>query len=527
MKRQLSAFLAIVFLAVLFSGCGPDNVDEMSTTGVPALPPDTTAPTILNTFPTGTNEPLTTQIIVTFSEPVVNVDATSFTVTGSGTPIAGTITPTGAGTTFTFKPSAALLPSTTYTVTLSASSAAGPVADLAGNPLASGTTWTFSTGAAADTTPPTVLSTTPTGANVPSDLSGTSITATFSEQINCATITTTSFYMINSTSTIPGSVSCNSLSATFTPTSPLADNTLYTVTLTTVVTDLAGNHLALKTWTFTTTTPSVTSSSTLPPATVGGTYLQQLLASGGTGTLSWSATGLPSGLSISSSGSITGSPTVTGSAIPVTVTVTDAFGGTATKTFSLTVNAAPSITSPTSGTTVPAATTGGAYTLSGLLASGGTGTLTWSATGLPAGLSFKPSTGLTSSLTGTVTDVPNSYPIDLTVTDANLVTSLPVTITLVVNAAPTITTVSPITGVWTQGAAATVTLSAINGTGTYTWSSTDLTAVVPAWLSLNGSTGVLSGTAPAPGTSAAYTFHITVKDSNNVSTTMPFEVDVP
>ncbi len=41
--------------------------------------------------------------------------------------------------------------------------------------------------------------------------------------------------------------------ATFTPDAALADNTVYTATVTTAVTDLAGNHLAADyTWSFTT-----------------------------------------------------------------------------------------------------------------------------------------------------------------------------------------------------------------------------------------------------------------------------------
>src|SRR5437870_3796597 len=58
----------------------------------------------------------------------------------------------------------------------------------------------------------------------------------------------------------------------------------------------------------------------------------------------WSATGLQTGLTINANtGVISGTPTATGTA-SVTVTMTDAARPTATRTYSLTINAAPRIT---------------------------------------------------------------------------------------------------------------------------------------------------------------------------------------
>jgi len=72
--------------------------------------------------------------------------------------------------------------------------------------------------------------------------------------------------------------------------------------------------------------PAVTTVSPLPSGVVGQAYGQALSASGGTAPYTWSITAgtLPSGLTLSPAGSITGTPTVSGSYV-VFVQVTDSF----------------------------------------------------------------------------------------------------------------------------------------------------------------------------------------------------------
>lgn len=69
---------------------------------------------------------------------------------------------------------------------------------------------------------------------------------------------------------------------------------------------------------------------------VGGTVSLQLAATGGTSPYTWTATGLPAGLTASSAGKITGKPTTAGSST-VKVTAKDAKGATATGSFGWTV----------------------------------------------------------------------------------------------------------------------------------------------------------------------------------------------
>ena len=82
------------------------------------------------------------------------------------------------------------------------------------------------------------------------------ITATFSQEMNPATIGITSYYVTGpspSTAVVPGTFTYSGETAVFTPTSALATNSLYTATVTTSVKNTAGaamiaNHI----WTFTT-----------------------------------------------------------------------------------------------------------------------------------------------------------------------------------------------------------------------------------------------------------------------------------
>ena len=71
--------------------------------------------------------------------------------------------------------------------------------------------------------------------------------------------------------------------------------------------------------------------------TVGTAVSLQLSASGGTAPYTWTASGLPAGLSISSSGLISGTPTTAGTS-NVTVTAKDSTGATGSASFTWTIN---------------------------------------------------------------------------------------------------------------------------------------------------------------------------------------------
>ena len=97
-----------------------------------------------------------------------------------------------------------------------------------------------------DTAPPAVTSATPVDNDTRIPVN-TTITATFSEEIDASAITTTTLTVNSETSgTVSGSVTNNGNTATFTPSDNLSYNTTYTVTIKSGnngVKDLAGNAL--------------------------------------------------------------------------------------------------------------------------------------------------------------------------------------------------------------------------------------------------------------------------------------------
>ncbi|MFA4985028.1 MAG: Ig-like domain-containing protein [Candidatus Brocadiia bacterium] len=193
--------------------------------------------------------PINRIITATFSEAMnpLTIITTSFLLTGPGiTPVPGAVTYVGVAGTFT--PTDLLAPNTLFTATVTT-----VAEDVAGNALETNHIWTFTTGAAPDTNPPTVLSTTPVDMATEVALDS-SITATLSEAMAPLTISTATFLVTGpGTTPVSGSVTYLNEVATFAPTSALAVATEYTATITIASEDLAGNALVSDyVWTFTT-----------------------------------------------------------------------------------------------------------------------------------------------------------------------------------------------------------------------------------------------------------------------------------
>ncbi len=138
-------------------------------------------------------------------------------------------------------------------------------------------------------------------------------------------------------------------------------------------------------------------------------YSFQLTAEGG-GTLTWSVAsgGLPAGITLSSSGLLSGTPTAAGD-FTFKIQVKDTGTRVDAETYTLAVVPKLAITKPTA----PGAEVGLPFSL-GLQATGGRAPYKWSATGLPAGFTLDQSTGVISGVPG----VASSGVVKVTVTDA-------------------------------------------------------------------------------------------------------------
>ena len=340
------------------------------------LAPDTTPPTVTAQGPVAgaTGVALNSKVTATFSKPIdpTTITAASFTLKQGTTAVAGAVA-LGAGNVAMFTPAAALAGSTVYTATITTA-----VADLAGNALAAAVTWTFTTGAAPDTTPPTVSSTSPASAATGVSVSAV-ITATFSKSLDPLTITGTTFTLKQGSTAVAGAVTHGpGTLATFTPTAALASNTVYTAAFTTGIKDLAGNALAAAySWSFTTaaavdTTPP-TVVSTLPASnatsvainsTVTATFSKPLNAASVTAasafTLNQGATAIAGvGTYAASVATFTPNAALAASTVYIatlSVMVTDVAGNhlAAAYVWSFTTGTAADTTPPTVVSTVPA-----------------------------------------------------------------------------------------------------------------------------------------------------------------------------
>jgi hypothetical protein len=224
---------------------------------------DIVAPTVNSTQPIAgaTNVPRSTEISAAFSEALnsASVNATTVFLKLGTTGIPVTVNYTPGSTTVSLVPLELLFPGSVYTVTLLGG--ASGIRDVANNPLAADYSWSFTT-AAADQTPPTVISTTP-ASNATNVSTSTAVSAIFSEVLNGATLDGSTVFMQAGSTTVPATVSYTpgSTIVNLVPSSALAAETQYTVTLkggATGIKDVSANALVADyTWTFTTATAPV------------------------------------------------------------------------------------------------------------------------------------------------------------------------------------------------------------------------------------------------------------------------------
>jgi hypothetical protein len=254
-----AAWLMAVLLSTLaVAGCGDGGRSQIlgSGAGEAAIAPRVTAVTPINA---AAGVAINGAITASFTEDMAptTINTTTFTLTCAAPCVApaGTVVYAAGSRAAVFTPTQVLAIDTTYTatITVGATSVAGTA--LAGNqaplPASSDYVWRFTTGATSDTTRPRVTFTVPVTTipgPTPGVPSNTAIVASFSEDMNPATITAATFTVTCAAPCVApaGNVTyaLGSQTATFTPTAALAADMTYTVTITSAATDVAGNALA-------------------------------------------------------------------------------------------------------------------------------------------------------------------------------------------------------------------------------------------------------------------------------------------
>ncbi|WP_230405429.1 putative Ig domain-containing protein [Plesiomonas shigelloides] len=453
--------------------------------------------------------------------------ADSFTYTATnaaGTSTAATVSITVTAPTLSLTPStlSAGTVAAAYSATFSASSGTAPYSyavtlgalpdgltlntstgELSGTPTADGTSNFTITATDANST---------TGARAYSLVIGVqpvtanAVTTTVAANSSANTITLnltggTAISVAVATNASHGTATASGTGITYTPTAGYsgADSFTYTAT------NAAGTSTAA-TVSITVTAPTLSlTPSTLFAGTVAAAYSATISTSSGTAPYSYAVTlgSLPDGLTLNTStGELSGTPTADGTS-NFTITATDANSATGARAYSLVIGVQP-VTANAVTTTVAANSSANTITLN---LTGGTAISVAVATNASHGTATASGTGITYTPTAGYSGADS-----FTYTATNAAgTSTAATVSITVTA-PTLSLTPSTLSAGTVAAAYSATISASSGTAPYSYAVT--LGSLPDGLTLNTSTGELSGTPTADGTS---NFTITATDANSAT----------
>ncbi|WP_294383702.1 GEVED domain-containing protein, partial [Prosthecobacter sp.] len=341
----------------------------------------------------------------------------------------------------------------------------------------------------------TITLTCPTVTISPATLTVPTVGTAYSQTVSASGSTTTFTYAV-SAGTLPAGLSLNSSTGVISGTPTSSATASFTITATG-----ANSCTGSRAYTVTPVCPNGSlTPATLPVAYMGNAYSQSITASGGTAPYSYAVSSgtLPAGLSLSTSGVLSGTPTTSnGAGANVTIRSTDVYGCQISRSYSVIV--CPAIT--VNPAIAADATVGSSYsqTVSG---SGGASPYTFDVVSgaLPSWASLNPTTGVISGTPNSTT----SATFTVRATDANGCQG-----TRGFTIAPTCPTVTVNPSTLPNGVAGFAynqTVSGSGGTAPYTFAVTS--GALPAGLSLNTSTGAITGTA-VDGSPATFTIRAT------------------
>jgi hypothetical protein len=413
-----------------------------------------------------------------------------------------TITQTGASGTPTFSVSSGSLPNG-----LSLNSNTGAIT---GTPTTSGT-FTFDiqvqgSNGCVGTQSYSVTINCPTITLTPGTLPGGTVGTNYNQSVTQNGGTGTYTYSV--TGTLPPGLSFNTTTGALTGTPTTVGNYNFTVTATG-----NGSCTGSQAYSISISCPTINvNPATIPTFVVGTPVNQNYTQTGGSGTITWSATGLPPGVTLNSSGQLTGTPTTTGT-YNITITATGNGPCSGSQTFNNIVVGCPTIS--LSPANMPAMTVGTNFNQT-VSQTGGSGTVTWAITAgtLPAGLNLNAGNGQ-------ISGIPTQQgPYCFTVTATG---NGPCTGSLQYCGTVNCPTASVSPGTINNivvGSNYSQVFSQTGLTGTITWSTS---GNVPPGLSINSTSGQLSGT---PNSNGSYTFTVTATSCNGCSASTTYTVTV-
>jgi uncharacterized membrane protein len=225
--RQFSKVSTAVLVTIFLLSCSVAP-------NPPAAPLASDPPAVLMVVPQTNGVGTNRSVAVVFSKPMdpASVNTNTFLIAG----VAGTVTYDTVNKIGAFEPSAELAVNTMYEASITVGAK-----DMSGTPLAAPFNFSFTTRATKDTSLPKIVAVNLAAGATCAPLDQ-KIKVTFDEQMDSLTINPSTFFIEG----VAGAVTYNVVSqtATFTPSTALAANTTYTITVTTGVKDMGGQPLA-------------------------------------------------------------------------------------------------------------------------------------------------------------------------------------------------------------------------------------------------------------------------------------------